>query len=283
MDVSKVSLRGTFSLSACVLLVGLALAGGAMAAPTTSFQIVGSGGVPAGESRWVTAECPDGTRVTGGGYGIGSNLLLRLVSSSMIGNAWQVKASNPSASNQQLIAYAVCVSGLSGTPPHVEKQISIPPGTSQSNTVTCPSGTAVTGGGFSQYNVEVLLTLQTQNGWITSAKSGNSSGLLNTYAYCYGPASLSTFSVLAQVAVAANGEGQAAKECPQGSLVTGGGFAVNPPGNGRVHTMDKIGNGWRAVLKNYPTGRSGGLIVYATCMIPPGAVRPPITPGQLQQ
>ncbi len=260
-----------------------------LVAATTSpsvTQIAASVNIPAFKSGSVAAECPAGTRVTGGGYTIGGYFSLNLINSSMIGNAWRVVASTSSGSNGQLTAYAICVSGLSGTTTQAGKQISIPAQTSQGNTVTCPSGTTVTGGGFSQNNVEVFLTEQNQNGWTTSGKSGKgSSGLLNTYAICYGPASLSTFSVLAQVVVAAKGEGQAAAECPAGSLVTGGGFAINPPGNGRVHTMLKIGNAWRAVLKNLPTGTSSALSVYATCMnLSPGpaGVRPTVAPGLKQ-
>lgn len=68
MDMSKVNLRGTFLVSACALLAGLALAGGAMAAPATSLthrtnsdratMCVGAGGTATQQGSTLQCQLP---------------------------------------------------------------------------------------------------------------------------------------------------------------------------------------------------------------------------------
>jgi hypothetical protein len=72
-----------------------------------------------------------------------------------------------------------------------------------------------------------------------------------------------TKQVLNQVSVAGNGIGHAVADCPNGSVVTGGGYAGNA--NLFVYNSSQSGNGWQVYAKN-TSGSNQLLNSYAMCL-----------------
>jgi hypothetical protein len=150
----------------------------------TSQQVLAQASVPGSSAGNATAACPSGSFVTGGGFAGNNNLFV--YNSSISGNGWQVYAQNNSGSSQTLNAYAICLSGTSGSSQQVFAQTTIAAGDSNGTSVACPSGTWMTGGGFAiATGLFLYNTSATGNGWETYAQNTTGSGqLLNTYAIC---------------------------------------------------------------------------------------------------
>ena len=116
--------------------------------PGTTAQVVSQVTAAAGGTGHAVANCPSGSVVTGGGFAGNSNLLI--YSNSVTGN-W-LGGGCPqynSASSQLLNAYAVCLSGTSGSTQQVVSPGQRCRGTAPAHAVAaCPSGTYLTGGGY---------------------------------------------------------------------------------------------------------------------------------------
>jgi hypothetical protein len=224
--------------------------------------------VAAGASTGVTASCPAGSVVTGGGWASNSAGTLDVYNSSQSGNGWQVYARNTSGSGQLLNAYAICLSGTSGTTTSQGSQATIAAGAHNGLTKLCSSG-VVTGGGFAKNIGEALYnTSPNGNGWSSYAYNSTGSNLLlNTYATCLnGVPGASSSLVFTQVSVGAGAVGNASATCPAGRLMTGGGFAA---ADGLLlYTMAANGNGWQVYGKNNTAG-SILLNAYAQCTLIP--------------
>jgi len=142
----------------------------------------------AGGIGHAVAACPAGSVVTGGGYASNPDSLW-VYNSSMTGNSWQVYAKNTSGANQLLNAYAICLSGTTGTTSQVGDQISIAGNASDGAAVACPSGSLVTGGGFALGNNLVIynssMSPVDSTKWNAYARNtAASSQLMNIYAAC---------------------------------------------------------------------------------------------------
>jgi hypothetical protein len=81
------------------------------------------------------------------------------------------------------------------------------------------------------------------------------------------PLAPQTQQALNQISVPANSTGNAAVACPEGSVVTGGGYAAGS--DVFVYTHSKSDNGWRVYAKNN-SGSSQLLNVYAICLLGSG-------------
>ena len=103
--------------------------------------------VGGGQIGHAIATCPPGTIVTGGGFAGRANGSLYIYNSSPEDNGWEVYAENTTGNTIPLNAYAVCLSGTSGTTNFEHDSTSIPAGTTGNAEASCPSG-LVTGGGF---------------------------------------------------------------------------------------------------------------------------------------
>ncbi len=134
--------------------------------------------------------CPSGSVVTGGGWDFGSNADLSVYLSTTTGNSWQINVNNPTANTLPVTAYAICLSGVSGsTSQHENRENTVPPNDSASARQLCPSGRFITGGGFS-IDRELLLyhTTMDENGWINHvANPTGEEKHLDTFAICYAP------------------------------------------------------------------------------------------------
>ena len=236
-------------------------------APSTT-QILKQVSVPAGSVGSATASCPSGSVVTGGGFASQSSLSTLVYTQSQSGNGWQVYLNNTTGSSQLLNAYAICLSGTSGSTTQVLKQVSVPANGNGSATATCTSG-IVTGGGFasqSSLSTEVYTQSKSGNGWQAYLKNGTtSSQLVNAYAICLTGTSGTSTQILKQVSISAHTTGSATADCPGGSVLTGGGFASQSDLSTKVYTQSKTGNSWQVYLNNN-TGSSQLLNAYAICV-----------------
>lgn len=113
-------------------------------------QVHGQVDVSPGTKDQAVATCPAGTVATGGGFHAYPDGSLRVYNSSKAdsGEGWQSWAENLSVSTKTHHAYAVCLSGSSGTTADILKSVNVPPDSSAYAIPECSIGTLVTGGGF---------------------------------------------------------------------------------------------------------------------------------------
>jgi hypothetical protein len=132
----------------------------------------------------VVANCPSGSVVTGGGFASSSNLLV--YNNSANGNGWEVYAQNTSSSNQLVNAYAICLSGTSGTSQEVVNQVSVAANGTGQSVKACPASTYLTGGGYAgSKNLFVYTESASGSSWqVYAHNTSGGSQLLNSYAVC---------------------------------------------------------------------------------------------------
>lgn len=146
--------------------------------------------ISANDVTQLTANCPSGSLVTGGGWVIGNNNPLKVLHASKSGNSWQIDVENPSGNTPLVNVYAICLSGVPGSTAQEASldEIVSPTGTTNVSEL-CPTGSYVTGGGFTIDSDLVLYnTSKYQNGWINYVS--NATGVekrMDTYAICYTP------------------------------------------------------------------------------------------------
>ncbi len=138
----------------------------------------------------IVAPCPAGTVVTGGGWVIGSDNVVNIYNSSKDGNGWGIYVNNTGGGTPLINAYAICLSGVSGSSDSVSNTGNTIPANDIAHVVmACPSGSFVTGGGFAtNHGVIIYNTTKSDNGWQIYARNPlGSSKLVNGYAICYSP------------------------------------------------------------------------------------------------
>lgn len=232
-------------------------------------QVLKQVSVPAGSVGSATAECPSGSIVTGGGFASQSTTATEVYSQFKSGNGWQVYLYNTTGSSQLVNAYAICLSGVSGSAATTQilNQVSVAANSNGSATATCTSG-VLTGGGFaSQSNLSTKVYTQSKqgNGWqVYLSNKLASSQLVNAYAICLTGAGTGSTQVLKQVSIPAGSTGSATATCPSGTLLTGGGYASQTDSGTKVYTQSKEGNGWEVYMNN-TTGSPQLLNAYAIC------------------
>ncbi len=150
----------------------------------TTQQVFSQANVSANATGQAVMPCPSGSVVTGGGFA--SNANLAVYSSSVTGNGWEVDVQNISSFSQPMNAYAICLSGTSGTTQEVVKQVSVSGNSSGNATVACPASTYLTGGGFAgSQSLFVFSEFASSSGWQVDAQnSANAARMLNAYAVC---------------------------------------------------------------------------------------------------
>jgi hypothetical protein len=163
------------------------------AIPSKKYQVVTSSVTnSAGLQTSVTAACPTGTKVLGGGGFSGSGSLAVNINTSIpLGNGWRVDENNASASDATLAAYAVC----SAQPRTAHYGITVgTPVTNSAGTEThaealCPTGrSALGGGGFSgsgSTSVNMNSTSPITGGWSVYENNASSSDTtITAYVVC---------------------------------------------------------------------------------------------------
>jgi hypothetical protein len=135
-------------------------------------ETISVGGHGAGN---ITAACPAGNAVTGGGFTGKADGSLWTYLSAQSGNAWSVSAKNSAAGNQSFDAYAVCLSGAPLTTSSLTGYKDLSPGDTGLAEVVCPAGQVITGGGWSlSDDLTVFGALMSGGKWRVYAKNNGS-------------------------------------------------------------------------------------------------------------
>lgn len=222
----------------------------------------------AGQTVNTTVNCPADSVVVSGGYA--ANDGVRVWHSTKNGNGWRVYATNTTGSSKLVNVYATCLHNTGGTTDIELTQTNINANGYTNLVASCPGGSVVTGGGWvigSDSNVSVYNSSKSGNGWqIYVQNDGGSTPLVNAYAICLSGTGGSTSSVSDTSGVVPAGDIEhLVMECPGGSYVTGGGFAVN---NGAmIYNETRTGNAWQIYARNN-TGSQKLLYGYAICYSP---------------
>lgn len=147
------------------------------------------------------------------------------------------------------------------------EQFTLPPNTSESNMVTCPSGSVPVSGGFShEPEIRVWRSVLNSNGWRVSATNTHTAARSITItATCLFNTGGSSASVPVDQNAQPNDFTQFTVACPSGSIVTGGGWDLYANNNLKVYHSSKSGNAWRLTINN-PSGDLLPVSAYAICL-----------------
>jgi hypothetical protein len=158
----------------------------------------------------------------------------------------------------------------------VSNRILVEGGTVGQAAVTCPGGTVVTGGGYTagNFGAATFYPVYSQpsgaNGWTASALSrGLGLDEITVYAVCLELPYAETALVEDSVTVPARKSASATVDCPDGSVVTGGGYSGNTDLRMYIKNNYRFGKGWMVTANNlgdYVTK----ITVYAVCLKGPG-------------
>lgn len=222
----------------------------------------------AGATVHTTVDCPAGSVVVSGGYA--ANDGVRVWHSTKDGNGWRVYATNTTGSNKAVNVYAVCLHNSGGTTDVEYTQKYINASTYTQIIASCPSGSVVTGGGWvigTDTNVSLYNSSKSGNSWqIYVQNDGGGSPLINVYAVCLDGTSGSTSSVTDNSGVIPPGDIEhLVMDCPSGSFVTGGGFAVNI--GATIYHETITSNSWQVYARNN-TATQKLLYGYGICYSP---------------
>ena len=225
--------------------------------------------IPAGSSGNVTASCPPNSIATGGGYATDPTVLV--YNHSKQGNGWRAYGMNNSGVSRLINVYAICLFNAPGaSSTQTGEQVTVEGNAIGHATVSCPSGSIVTGGGWaaqSNGSLHVYNSSRSGNGWQLYARNRTGTRRpMNVYAICLSGTDWATQQVLQQDTVPGGGVGAALSGCPSGSLVTGGGFAGND--NLTVYNTSPRASldSWISYASN-AVGSSGLLNTYAICLV----------------
>jgi hypothetical protein len=156
---------------------------------TTDIQLAQEN-IAANTQTNIEAPCPGGTIVTGGGWVIGSDDDVEIYNSTKNGNGWQIYVNNTGGGTPLINAYAICLSGASGTSDSVGNTGNTIPANDNAHVVMeCPGGSYPTGGGFAtNLGVTIYNSTISGNGWQIYARNPfGTSKTVNGYAICYSP------------------------------------------------------------------------------------------------
>jgi hypothetical protein len=218
------------------------------------------------ENRTVT--CPAGSVVVSGGFSHQSGI--RIWESMKDGNGWRVYGTNSQASARSLTITATCLFNSGGSSSQVSTKQNVTPNDFTRITATCPSGSLVTGAGWSIGNntaVQVYHSNKLDNGWqmYVNNPSGDNPQV-TLYAVCLsGVSGITTQEVNPDNVVPANNTANAQKLCPAGTFVTGGGFVLDKELT--LFNTTKELNGWINYAAN-TTGSEKRFDTYAVCYKP---------------
>ena len=103
----------------------------------------------------ITASCPSGSLVTGGGWSVENNAPVKIFISAKSGNDWQISVHNPTDISPKVTAFAICLTGASAAPQYDKKENKVPANSTASAQMNCPAG-YVTGGGSSSIRIDLV-------------------------------------------------------------------------------------------------------------------------------
>jgi hypothetical protein len=166
----------------------------------------------------------------------------------------------------------------SGTPKirTVSTRVTVAPGADGFVAAPCPSGTVVTGGGFSMANTReelphfvegIFLDVDSMrkqgNGWkVQGTNYGDQPVVLTAYAVCLADPSAQTAEVKAEKNIPAKGGGTVTVNCPKGSVITGGGYDAQDTD---ISESGPAGDAWRIRAVNNGN-QFAPVSAYAVCL-----------------
>jgi hypothetical protein len=217
----------------------------------------------------LSAACPKGTIVTGGGFSV-SDPVLRVFKSIMNNNGWMAEAANDSGQAQTLTVTAVCLSLASAATQQVSANFA--KGDNDPAAFSCPVGTVVTGGGFSHritysYRGSFFIATNSRagNGWRFGVRiPGQQTAGFTIFAVCLSGGSAAPDDVSASTSVAPNEEGFVEAACPAGEVLTGGGWSAS---NGMIiREATVFGKTWRVAARNAGSDQAEKLESLPVCL-----------------
>jgi len=231
--------------------------------------------VNAGATGAAIATCPNQAIVVGGGYAADSDVTF--YTQYKYGNGWRGDATNFSGSSERITVFAVCLHKVIGASvTQVHGQVDVAPGMKGQAVATCPAGSIATAGGFHAYPDGRLRVYNSSKadsgeGWQSWAKNLSSSTLTHhAYAICLSGIGGSTEPILESATIPAGATGYAIPTCDSGSLVSGGGFAVQDDLLVYSSSGPYSGDEWRVYVKNTNPSDDRLLFGYAICLSLPG-------------
>lgn len=146
--------------------------------------------INANDITHLEVNCPGSSVVTGGGWVINSTEPVEIYNSTRSGNGWEIYVDNTGGNTPLVNAYAICLSGASGSTAQVfQSGLEVPAGGTAHGEKACPGGSFATGGGFA-VNLGVIIynTSFSDNGWQNYGRNTTGSDqVMNTYTICYSP------------------------------------------------------------------------------------------------
>jgi hypothetical protein len=216
----------------------------------------------------VTANCPAGSIVVGGGFSGSERMTAHY--QGLSGNGWRVIARNNSETAQILKAYAVCLTQMASvTVSQVVHEETLAGGASGYSLATCPSGSVISGLGYEFDPKRIVINRIDADGntlQVYGKNISDSDQTLRAQAVCLTPAASAT-SVLATANTTVPGGTSRSVEavCPPGTFLTGGGFSDNFELVITGLSKKPGADAWIATAYN-PSGATLGLVAYAVCL-----------------
>jgi hypothetical protein len=233
--------------------------------------------IPAGGDGSVTAACPAGTAVTGGGYSsanawqIDSYLVqyikLDVTAMHKEGNGWTARGTNYGDMAVVLTVYAICLNDPAAVTAEVQKDISVDAKGGSRVVVACPEGSALTGGGYDAGGMFVKENIPTDKGWRVAVTNGeDTEQTYSAYAVCLTGVPVRAAWVSGSRGMPWNGSGYVKAACPPDAALTGGGFANDDP-NVTVNEATVHGALWITHAYNlYIDPSKAKVASYAVCL-----------------
>ncbi|MCB2178832.1 hypothetical protein KQH61_05410 [bacterium] len=220
----------------------------------------------------VTAVCPEGSQLTGGGFYSDATAGNIETSRQTNNNGWLITVNNHTNDGFTLKSLAICLSNSGGTIVTETSQVIVPSESTQVVSASCPAGSVVTGGGW-HFEYDRLFAVESEqsgNGWTMRARnSGDQQGLAYVYAYCLSGTNASSYNYIETVKIGSESFKDVVVLCQSGQLVTGGGFyreiqsefssPIGPNATGPKY-------GWTAGAHNFYTDRTKEIHASVTCV-----------------
>jgi hypothetical protein len=233
--------------------------------------------IPAGGDGSVTAACPAGTAVTGGGYSSANSwqidsylvqyIKLDVTAMHKEGNGWTAHGTNYGDMAVALTVYAICLNDPAAVTAVVQKDIKVGAKGGSRVVVACPEGSALTGGGYDAGGMFVKENLPTDKGWqVAVTNGGDAEQTYSAYAVCLTGVPVRTSWASGSRGIPWNGSGYVKAACPPDAALTGGGFANDNP-SVTVNESTVHGALWITHAYNlYLDPSKAKVVSYAACL-----------------
>ena len=233
-------------------------------------QVIQSENIASHSGGYAYPECPDNTLIVGGGFRAQKDMVVYTTLST--GNGWASYVWNNTDGTRAFDSYAICLHKTSGSITQLSNMVHVAAGGIGPAVATCPAGSVVTSGGFASDADAfwVYSSSKSGNGWQVYAKNNSADNRpLYAYAVCLSGTGGSSSQIVNQKPIAAGASDGGEAACPAGSLLTGGGFALQ---NDLVvyysAMLSSDASQWSSYARN-TGGVSRTMNIYAICLTLP--------------